>query len=65
MTDAKRKQDAMKEHANLGQDEAAEEREGKDKMEHMEGDKPPREGDKAKERRPETSPQRPAQPSKA
>jgi hypothetical protein len=57
MTDAKRKDEAMKQHPNLGQDEAAEEREGKDKMEHMEGDAPRREGEKG-QRRSETSAQR-------
>jgi hypothetical protein len=65
MTDAKRKDEAMKEHSNLGQDEAAEEREGKDKMEHMEGDEPRREGDTARARPSEKSPQRPADTSKA
>jgi hypothetical protein len=55
MTDAKSKDHAMKEHPNLGQDEAAEEREGKEKMEYMKGDKPRREGEKAKERQPEKS----------
>jgi hypothetical protein len=55
----------MKEHPNLGQDEAEEEREGKEKMEHMEGDTPRREPAKAKARQPDKSPQRPAHTSKA
>ena len=41
-TDAKRKERALH-RANLGQDEAAEERRGKAKMEHMEGGAPRRE----------------------
>jgi hypothetical protein len=65
MTDAKRKDQAMKEHPNLGQDEAEEEREGKEKMEHMEGDTPRREPAKAKARQPDKLPQRPAHTSKA
>ena len=64
MTDAKHKDQATKEHPNLGQDEAAEERRGKDEMEHM-GDRPRREPETSKERHSEKSPQRPAQPSKA
>ena len=40
-TDAKRKEQAL-DRANLGQDEAAEERRGKEQMEHMEGDAPRR-----------------------
>lgn len=56
MTDAKRKEQASKEHPNLGQDEAAEEREGKDKMEHMEGDKPRREAAEKSQRRDQRSP---------
>jgi len=65
MTDAKHKDQATKEHPNLGQDEAAEEREGKDKMQHMEGDKPHSEPEKSQQHRSEKSSQRPAQPSKA
>lgn len=41
-TDTKRKEQAPT-HPNLGQDEAAEERRGKTKMEHMEGAAPRRE----------------------
>jgi hypothetical protein len=67
MTDAKRKDQATKdqatkEHPNLGQDEAAEERHGKDEMAHMEGDKPRREAEKAKDRQSEKSPQRAPRP---
>ncbi len=60
MTDAKRKDQASKVHPNLGQDEAVEERLGKDKMEHMEGDPPRRESEKSPQRPPERSPQRTA-----
>jgi hypothetical protein len=64
MTDAKRKDQVAKHHPNLGQDEAAEEREGKDKMEHMDGDTQRREPEKpAREK--ERSSQRPAHASKA
>jgi hypothetical protein len=65
MTDAKRKDHAAKEPPNLGQDEAAEEREGKDKMEHMEGDKSKRDAGKANERQSDKSPQGEAQTSRS
>jgi len=55
MTDTKRKDKTRNEQPNLGQQEAADERQGKDKMEHM-GDRP---------RRAEKSPQRPAQPQRS
>ena len=64
MTDAKRKDKASNEPPNLGQEEAEEERRGKDEMEHM-GDRSRRETEKAKERHSEKSPQRPAHTSKA
>jgi hypothetical protein len=55
MTDAKRKDKTPKDRANLGQQEAADERLGKDKMEHM-GDRQRREAEK--------SPRRPSEPHK-
>jgi hypothetical protein len=47
MTDAKRKDKAPNERANLGQQEAEKERLGKDKMEHM-GDRSTRGPDKSR-----------------
>jgi hypothetical protein len=64
MTDAKRKDQAMRDHPNLGQDEADEEREGKEKMEHMEGDTPHRVSEKS-QRDKDRAPQRPAQTSRS
>jgi hypothetical protein len=55
MTDAKRKDQAPHERANLGQQEAKEERLGKDKMEHM-GDRERREVEKSPRR--QNEPQR-------
>jgi hypothetical protein len=54
MTDAKRKDKAPDERANLGQQEAADERLGKDKMEHM--------GDRRREA--EKSPRRQNEPQR-
>ena len=51
MTDAKRKDKASNEPPNLGQEEAEEERRGKDEMEHM-GDRPRREAEKSKDATP-------------
>ncbi len=55
MTDAKRKDKAPNERANLGQQEAAGERLGKDKLEHM-GNRP--------RRAPPKSPRQPNEPQK-
>jgi hypothetical protein len=57
MTDAKRKDQAANERANLGQQEAADERLGKDKMEHM-GDRSKREPGKAQRQTTEQQKQR-------